>query len=105
VRDYERATHAIFRRTERLLEAAKRAAECFQIDGEQLGLAGAQQRVNALRSATEVRALAYAEMTRAIEGTDLFAVAQQDELPALVLADFAEEHGADTSAARAAFAS
>jgi hypothetical protein len=93
----------VLKRSERLVAQLEAAAEQFGIDAPDDAFRATMSRVNGIRALGSARAELYVEMADAVAGTPLAAAAQESEVPATVLADYAEERGQDVSAARAAF--
>lgn len=105
---YERRTAASARQAQRLLAAAEEAAEALKLDKSAFPFMQAGDTVRALRTATEARARIYAGLTSAVQNTPYAAAAQANRVHPLILADMADDSGADdviTEAARLAFGS
>lgn len=102
--DHRKERDKILKRSEKLVEDLEAAAEQFGIDAPTDLMQATMARAEGIRQLGSLRAEMYTELAIAVQGTPMEAAARESEVPAGVLADYAEEHGVSTEAARAAFA-
>lgn len=92
---------ATIKRTEKIVKLLKESASLFALD---VDFSVSENRVRALKALNGARATLYTQMVDAVQNTPLAVAANENSVPAGVLADYAEEMtGGDFSAARAAF--
>jgi hypothetical protein len=88
---YEYSTKNLITRANQLLDDLESAARCFGIDPATLTIAGARDSVKALTLQATTKAHLYANMTHLAAGTAMESAAQDNAVPAGILADFVEE--------------
>lgn len=101
---HARERASCLKRTEKLVKDLETACRMFGMDMTGLPFAQHWQRVASIRALNGARAEFYTQMAEAVRDTPMAAAAANNEVPADVLADYAEERGMETTAVRAAFA-
>jgi hypothetical protein len=92
----------VIKRTEKIVKLLKESASLFSLEG--IDFSTSENRVRALKALNGARATLYTQMVDAVAGTPLAVAANENSVPAGILADYAEETtGGDFSLARAAF--
>lgn len=100
-RKHAKDRQATIKRTEKIVKLLKESASLFSLD---VDFSSSENRVKALKALNGARATLYTQMVDAVQNTPLAVAANENSVPAGVLADYAEEAtGGDFSLARAAF--
>lgn len=100
---YEKDRTLILKRSEKLVKDLEEAANSFNLDMTQFPFGRNYERVNALRTLQGSRAQLYAELAEKMKDTPIGKAASESEVPAEILADYAEEHGHNVDVVREAF--
>ena len=98
-----RSAKSVLKRTEKLLSDLCQAAGAFGIDTATLPTTSCLDAVNRLKASAEARALCYANLTEQTKDDGLRTAAEQDLVPAGILADNCEDNGGDAGEVRTLF--
>lgn len=102
-RDHAAKRKAALGRTEELVANLEAAVSQFDIPADQSMFAAVRGRVDGLRAAGSARAEVYVQLANQLKGTAIGMAAAESEVPAGILADYAEENGIDATAVRELF--
>ncbi len=105
---YLRSCRSMLKRSRSLIKDLAASAECFGIDGSQIGLAHAYIGLESIGMNAQLKAKTYTDaVTTArrmgLDGAALAAACDEDNSVTLILADWLEERDVDVTALRAAF--